>query len=134
MDSTSYMREYTRKNKDKINSQRRARYSLNSEPAQERAKEYYTENRDSISEKRKENRPKLREQERSQNDRLLEEVLQQYGKKCAKCGFNSDIRILQLDHINGGGNRERREIGTRGIRRKALKNPELYQLLCPNCN
>lgn len=76
----------------------------------------------------------IRTQERTVNDRLLEQVLDQYGRKCAKCGFNSDLRILQLDHINGGGNQERRAIGVRGIRRKALNNPELYQLLCPNCN
>ena len=79
-------------------------------------------------------RPAVREQERSDNDRLLEKVLDQYGRKCGRCGFDSDIRILQLDHINGGGNQERRKIGTRGIRRKALENPEQYQLLCPNCN
>src|SRR5437879_1880268 len=61
----------------------------------------------------------IRNQERSFNDQLLEQVLEQYGKKCAKCGFNSDLRILQLDHINGGGNQERRAIGVRGIRHNA---------------
>jgi len=76
----------------------------------------------------------IRHQERSQNDQLRDQVLEQYGKKCGICGFDKDLRILQLDHINGGGNQERRAIGVRGIRRKALKNPELYQLLCPNCN
>jgi len=76
----------------------------------------------------------LREQERSQNDLLRDKVLDQYGRKCGICGFDTDQRILQIDHINGGGNQERRAIGVRGIRRKALSNPEVYQLLCPNCN
>ena len=76
----------------------------------------------------------MREQERSQNDQLREQVLEQYGKKCNKCGYNADLRVLQLDHINGNGNKERRTIGVRGIRRNALKNPEQYQLLCPTCN
>lgn len=83
---------------------------------------------------RKRERPMIRESERSQNDELRDKVLDQYDRKCATCGFNKDIRVLQLDHINGGGNQERRKIGTRGIRRNALKNPELYQLLCPTCN
>ena len=138
MDSTSYMREYTRKNnKEKINAQRRARYESNPtrrEQIKEASREYHQENHDDVLQRRKDRREIIREQERSYNDNLLTKVLEQYAKKCARCGFNSDIRILQLDHVNGGGNRERREIGTRGIRRKALKNPELYQLLCPNCN
>jgi len=85
-------------------------------------------------EARKRERPSTRQNERSYNDELREQVLDQYGRKCVVCGFNADIRILQLDHVSGNGNQERRAIGVRGIRRKALKNPELYQLLCPNCN
>lgn len=76
----------------------------------------------------------MRKQERSYNDQLREQVLEQYGKKCGKCGFNSDLRILQLDHVNGGGVKEIRERGVRWVRRRALENPEKYQLLCPNCN
>lgn len=85
-------------------------------------------------EARKRERPRIREDERTYNDSLREQVLEQYDRRCGVCGFDKDVRILQLDHINGGGNQERREIGTRGIRRKALEHPELYQLLCPNCN
>lgn len=79
-------------------------------------------------------RPVVRAQERTQNTRLLEKVLDQHGRKCNICGFDKDQRILQLDHVNGGGNQERRQIGTRGIRRNALESPEQYQILCPNCN
>lgn len=79
-------------------------------------------------------RPRIRENERSYTRQLLDNILDQYGRKCNSCGFSTDQRILQLDHINGGGNQERRQIGTLGIRRNALKNPTQYQLLCPNCN
>lgn len=90
--------------------------------------------KDEARQARKNERPMIRESERSQNDQLRDKVLDQYSRKCAICKFDKDIRVLQLDHINGGGNQERRKIGTRGIRRNALKNPELYQLLCPTCN
>src|SRR5487761_1158780 len=71
------------------------------------------------------------------------------GNICCKCGV-SDIRCLQLDHIYGGGTKERiisningKVINTKADRtvcyyRWILKNPvlakEKFQLLCANCN
>lgn len=53
--------------------------------------------------------------------------------KCARCGY-SDIRSLCIDHIKGGGNKERRGHG-RFERILVKKNfPEGYQVLCANCN
>ena len=34
------------------------------------------------------------------------EMIKLLGNTCIKCGF-SDIRALQVDHINGGGSNER---------------------------
>ncbi len=56
------------------------------------------------------------------------------GAKCCKCGF-TDIRALQIDHVNGGGRKE-------NLNRNSLKrivttikeNPNKYQVLCANCN
>jgi hypothetical protein len=59
------------------------------------------------------------------------------GGKCVRCGFQ-DIRALQIDHINGGGIKERKLLNTKDFHRKvlkSLKNKEnKYQLLCANCN
>ena len=56
------------------------------------------------------------------------------GGKCVRCGFN-DWRALQIDHINGGGNQEIKQIGATGILGKVLRGEtEDYQLLCANCN
>lgn len=59
------------------------------------------------------------------------------GNKCIKCGF-SDVRALQIDHINGGGFKERKEKGAGGIviYKRIISNKfnNLYQLLCANCN
>ena len=66
------------------------------------------------------------------------EIIERLGRKCSRCGFN-DYRALQIDHINGGGNRQRKEDGQSRIMReielmsdKTLR--ENYQLLCANCN
>lgn len=55
------------------------------------------------------------------------------GNKCNRCGFD-DRRALQIDHVNGGGCTERNAIGQVGVLVRALKHPDLYQLLCANCN
>lgn len=54
---------------------------------------------------------------------------------CARCKF-SDIRTLTLDHINGGGNKHRSELGgCKSVYRSLVKNnfPSGYQILCMNC-
>jgi len=62
-------------------------------------------------------------------------VLEFLGGQCVVCGF-SDTRALQIDHINGGGNKERRESPSCfSYWKKIMSTPSgKYQLLCANCN
>ncbi len=70
---------------------------------------------------------------------LKAEILNYYSNKeypgCVRCGIK-DIDVLCIDHINGGGNRERQQHKIKNIykwlKRKNL--PEGYQTLCANCN
>lgn len=58
------------------------------------------------------------------------------GGRCEHCGFN-DARALQFDHINGDGAKHRREmIGHSSWQSSTavLKHPEMFQVLCANCN
>lgn len=58
------------------------------------------------------------------------------GNRCINCGF-SDWRALQIDHVNGGGNKERKVNMDKyyKIIRKSIESKEgKYQLLCANCN
>lgn len=64
---------------------------------------------------------------------LRRAALEKLGGVCIKCNF-SDPRALQIDHINGGGSREQRLIGSDGICKKVLCGVDGYQLLCANCN
>lgn len=73
------------------------------------------------------------------NHRLKIEVLTYYGNgrcACVRCGFK-DIRALSVDHIEGGGNRERvgRLKNTRTFYRGLQQEdyPDGYQTLCMNC-
>lgn len=58
------------------------------------------------------------------------------GNVCVKCGF-MDIRALQIDHINGGGCKERK-IGVHSMIAYYSSHPdearEKLQILCANCN
>lgn len=67
-----------------------------------------------------------------------EEVLKHYGKRCECCGETA-VEFLTIDHINGGGNKHRRELGNRGGYRFYLwlirnNYPDGYRVLCFNCN
>lgn len=60
------------------------------------------------------------------------------GGKCVICGFN-DYRALQIDHINGGGSKERKERLYKGnfhqnVINSFINKENKYQLLCANCN
>lgn len=69
---------------------------------------------------------------------IKKEVFQHYGCKCACCG-EATLEFLGIDHVNGGGNKHRRETLRSYCNNVYLwlkKNdyPEGFQLLCHNCN
>ena len=67
------------------------------------------------------------------------DIIEMLGDKCVRCGF-TDVRALQLDHINGGGTKEFRAFNnsTSSWHYHYLKHPEeakvKLQVLCANCN
>ena len=69
---------------------------------------------------------------REQKRRAIIEML---GGKCAICGF-SDWRALQIDHVNGWGNRERKSAKSMDNYYAQIVecNGWGYQMLCANCN
>ena len=83
------------------------------------------------------NLDKVRESQKRYHAKNREKLFSALGATCKNCGF-SDIRALQIDHINGGGIKERRTINTKDFHRVVLKsvinNENKYQLLCANCN
>ena len=68
-------------------------------------------------------------------------VLDAYGRQCACCGEDNE-RFLEIDHIDNGGNRHRKQLKSanggrhysfyRWLRENGY--PAGYQTLCSNCN
>lgn len=80
-----------------------------------------------------ERRERLKERRKGEWQKVRAKVLNKLGDKCVRCGF-SDPRALQIDHINGGGRKEYKEIKPWGVLQRVLKGFDGYQLLCANCN
>lgn len=83
---------------------------------------------------RKDNYIFYRKRSRELNKKYRLLVLGLLGCKCKICGF-SDYRALQIDHVDGGGCKEKR-VGNKNkyYYNELLKGSKKYQLLCANCN
>lgn len=116
-------KEYYKTNKNEIVKKRKNYYYKNIEKIRQKNKEYRNKNKEKILFCQKQLRLKLREK-----------IIKKYGGKCIKCNF-SDSRVLQIDHINGGGQKEFRLLGSGKYYKNILKDTTgKYQLLCANCN
>jgi hypothetical protein len=79
-------------------------------------------------------KPETKERLSERRIRLHQEAIIVLGGKCAHCGF-SDMRALQIDHVNGGGHQERKHVNQETICKRILQGKtEGYQVLCANCN
>lgn len=68
--------------------------------------------------------------------RLKQEVVDALGGRCACCN-ESWLDFLVIDHVGGGGNRHRVEVGEAGRFYSWLKRngyPAGFQVLCADCN
>jgi len=88
-----------------------------------------------------EKKAKWREGNKKAYHTLREEILLGLGGRCVKCRVN-DLNVLQIDHVNGGGGQERKEVGHtksyRIIRDRIRANDssvfDEIQLMCANCH
>jgi len=68
---------------------------------------------------------------RYERDRLA--CFAHYGKACACCG-EPEERLLQIDHVAGGGREHRKKVTQIFSWLVAQKFPPGFQTLCANCN
>jgi hypothetical protein len=80
-------------------------------------------------------RPKHADEKVRERERLRVEVLAAYGARCSCCGTTYEPH-LTLDHVEGGGTRERKERKGTNLYRVARQEgfPPRFQILCWNCN
>ena len=81
-------------------------------------------------------RAKSRSESQKELLELKTECFEKLGGVCVHCDYDIDQRALQIDHVHGGGTKERKKLGsTAALYRKVLADTEgNYQLLCANCN
>lgn len=65
-------------------------------------------------------------------------IIKKYGEKCLCCGIKEQ-EFLAVDHINGNGNKHRKENNIKGGRHfydwlRRNNYPPGFQILCHNCN
>ena len=129
--SRNYCPKYYQENREKILEKKRMRYPKYREAILERQKEYAKTHR----EQRQKYQLGYRE---SHYFKIKMEVLSHYSEgrfTCVRCGFN-DLRALSIDHINGGGNKHRKEEGYgSNFYGWLIKNkfPDGFRTLCMNC-
>jgi hypothetical protein len=127
---------------------RKEKYLKHREKIREKQHEYYEKNKPRIRDMQKEYYEKNKRQiyERNKNNNIVWQqkrrlkCLHHYSNdemKCAICGI-TDMDVLVIDHIDGGGTRHAKERGTYTSHLYAylIENnfPEGYRVLCHNCN
>jgi hypothetical protein len=80
----------------------------------------------------------LSELNQKQYYEVRKEILKLLGRKCIRCGF-SDLRALQIDHINGNGRKEVKSFPNsftfyKYVLKQIQSGSKDYQCLCANCN
>jgi len=122
--------------------QSRKYYKLHKDKVLKYHKKYYAENREKIIKKSRlwayENRGRNLRNSKMYRMRYRKKIQNLLGNKCIVCGEN-DWRILEIDHVNNDGYKERKEIGCSYTAYRRIYNDikvgsKRYQLLCSNCN
>ncbi len=107
--------------KECTKSRNNLRYQKKKEIVKSKIKEYYDEGGG-------------KEKEKERNSILQEKLFSIMGNCCKICGTEEH---LVIDHIDGGGNLDRKKTSKWGLIRKILSSKvdiKKYRLLCSNCN
>lgn len=135
-------RKWEVKNKDRINKARRERRKNDPEYKAKldiRGKSNYKNNKDNWVRYRLKNKDIINHKCRIRNKSIRMEVLNYYSNgsmECNCCG-EKELDFLSIDHIDGGGYKQRKIQGVGTNLTKWLKTndyPKGFQVLCMNCN
>lgn len=113
------------------NAERRARWR--NDP------EYRRKNKEACERYREDNKDELKRRWKKRWSEKRRKLIEFYGGQC-ECCEESHIEFLCIDHIAGGGARERKRLGTTAYYRKLFQSMakgvklDGYRVLCHNCN
>ncbi len=123
-----YDRKHYLENRDKIREQQKQYYEKHKSPETK----YRCLKLQAIRNLKTEERKRIRKEQRRTE---REQILNLLGNQCIHCGI-TDIRVLQIDHVNGNGYQDVIKWGHGRPYYKHILDVkgEGYQLLCANCN
>jgi len=104
------------------------------------SKQWYLENIDDRKQKHKNYREEHKEEHKEKRAAIRLEVLKYYSDNTLRCkNCNEEhLEFLEIDHINGGGSKHKRDMHIGNMYIWLYKNnfpdKNLYQVLCSNCN
>jgi hypothetical protein len=130
---------YYKKHKNKVIARNKAYREENKEVVKERKRKWREKNKEKIRTGRMELYKKYRQQHAEKRAQIKYDVFAHYSGgtvKCAECDI-SDIDMLTLDHVDGGGCKHRKQVGAGTRMYMWLKNlgyPVGFQVLCWNHN
>lgn len=120
-------KRWQKRNKEEYRKRRMAYYRAHKSRFQERNRQYYHRHRDKLLEQ-------VNAHARRRRSALKAALYKKLGGKCKRCGI-TDVRVLCVDHVNGGGWQERKESTYTTLYTRMLADTTgKYQLLCHNCN
>lgn len=127
-------------NPDPFRASAKKHYYAHKEKHKQWSKKYYEEHKNQIFKYvenwGKTHKEKLHSYQRNHRKKVKQIVIMHYGGKCRCCG-ETNIAFLCLDHVNGDGNKHRKQfkgsIYEWVIAHNFPKKP-VFQVLCANCN
>lgn len=121
--NAAYRDGYTRQCIECIGVRRVERYHANPDAEREKADKWAAANRDRIN-------------ERARSRRLAALVAYSGPDPFCSCCGETVLQFLALDHIDGGGYKQRKELGGGGFYSWLSRNgfPPGFRVLCHNCN
>ena len=120
---------YRKKNKDKLNKEKREFYHKNKQGIQAQQSEYRKKNKERIY-------AYNAKWQREQRAKFREAAVTGYGHKCICCGVSETV-FLEIHHPEGNGKVDRKEKGgSLYFYRWLVENnfPQGYELVCANCH
>jgi len=139
-------KQYYKKNKKRILARAKKYRENNKERISQVCKIWREKNKEYLKEYRQKNKKRRRETTRIWDSKHKKEYHQKHKRlaiahysnntnKCECCGENA-FEFLTFDHINGGGNKHRKNNKIWNLAVWLVKNdyPEGFRILCFNCN
>jgi hypothetical protein len=120
--------EYRDRNRERLRERHRRYYQENQERRRESARRYCEKHRE-------EKRERDREYLAGKRKRVRQAVLDLLGRTCQRCGYDVDVRALQLDRINRSESLGRSTFPSwlRYYRHVLAVEGAGYRILCANC-